>query len=38
MIHNLSRIENGKVCTSIIVIANIAKALNVTLDTLLPLD
>lgn len=34
----LSRIENGKVCPSIIVIANIAKALNVTLDTLLPLD
>jgi len=34
----LSRIENEKVCPTILVIANIAKALNVTLDTLLPLE
>lgn len=33
---HLYRIENAKVCPTILVIANIAKALNVTLDTLFP--
>jgi len=31
---HLYRIENAKVCPTILVIANIAQALNVTLDTL----
>lgn len=34
----LSRIENEKVCPTILVIANIAKSLDVTIDTLLPLE
>ncbi len=34
---HLYRIENEKVCPTIIVVANIAKALGVTLDKLLPL-
>ena len=35
---HLYRIENEKVCPTILVIANIAKALDVSLDTLLPFD
>ncbi len=31
---HLYRIENAKVCPTILVVANIAKALNVTIDTL----
>ncbi len=31
---HLYRIENAKVCPTILVVANIAKALNVSLDTL----
>lgn len=34
---HLYRIENEKVCPTILVIANIANSLDVTLDTLLPL-
>lgn len=35
---HLYRIENEKVCPTILVVANIALALNVSLETLLPLD
>lgn len=35
---HLYRIENEKVCPTILVIANIAVSLDVSLDTLLPLD
>lgn len=34
----LSKIENGKACPTTLVLANLALALGVTLDTLLPLD
>lgn len=34
---HLYRIENERVCPTILVVANIAKALGVTLDKLLPL-
>lgn len=34
----LSRIENEKVCPTILVIANLALALDVSLDKLLPFD
>lgn len=34
---HLYRIENERVCPTIFVVANIAKALNVTLDQLLPI-
>ena len=34
----LSKIENRKACPTTLVIANLALALGVTLDTLLPLD
>ena len=34
---HLYRIENERVCPTIVVVANIAKALGVTLDKLLPL-
>ncbi len=34
---HLYRIENEKVCPTILVVANIAKALDITLDNLLPL-
>ncbi len=34
---HLYRIENERVCPTILVVANIAKALGVTLDRLLPL-
>ncbi len=34
----ISRIENEKVCPTLLVITNIALALNVTLDTLLPVN
>ena len=34
---HLYRIENAKVCPTILVVANIAQALNVSLDTLYPL-
>lgn len=34
---HLYRIENAKVCPTIYVIANIAKALDVTIDTLFPM-
>lgn len=37
-IEYLSKIENEKVCPSILVISKIAMALGVSLDTLLPLD
>lgn len=35
---HLYRIENAKVCPTILVIANIAQALNVTLDTLYKIE
>lgn len=35
---HLYRIENAKVCPTILVIANIAKALNITLDTLYKIE
>lgn len=35
---HLYRIENEKVCPTVLVMANIAKALNVSLDVLLPID
>lgn len=34
----LSRIENEKVCPTILVVANIAMALDIPIDKLLPLD
>ncbi len=35
---HLYRIENAKVCPTILIVANIASALEVTLETLLPLE
>lgn len=35
---HLYRIENAKVCPTILVVANIAKALDVNLDTLFPIN
>lgn len=35
---HLYRIENERVCPTILIVANIAKSLGVTLDTLLPLN
>lgn len=35
---HLYRIENEKTCPTVLVLANIAKALEVSLDTLLPID
>lgn len=35
---HMYRIENEKVCPTILVIANIAIALNISIDTLLPLN
>lgn len=35
---HLYRIENEKVCPTILIVANIAKSLGVPLDSLLPLD
>ena len=35
---HLYRIENAKVCPTILVVANIAKALEVNLDTLFPIN
>lgn len=35
---HMYRIENEKVCPTILVIANIAVALNISIDTLLPLN
>ena len=34
----LYRIENARVCPTILVVANIAQALNISLDTLFPID
>lgn len=35
---HLYRIENEKVCPTILVVANIAQALNISLNTLLPIE
>ena len=35
---HMYRIENEKVCPTILVVANIAKALDVSLNTLLPIE
>lgn len=35
---HMYRIENGKVCPTILVVANIAQALDVSLNTLLPIE